>query len=99
MARDPAVTQLTEDRFAFGGELLPLEDAQMRIAQTFACRAEVEIVALREAVGRVLARDIPAPIDLPPFTNSAVDGYAVRHADLRSDGPTLLPLHGKTFAG
>jgi molybdopterin molybdotransferase len=40
-----------------------------------------------------------APIDLPPFTNSAVDGYAVRHADLRPDGPTLLPLHGKTFAG
>jgi molybdopterin molybdotransferase len=59
----------------------------------------VVVVALRDAVGRVLARDILAPIDLPPFANSAVDGYAVRHADLRPDSPTLLPLHGKTFAG
>jgi molybdopterin molybdotransferase len=93
------LTQLSEDRFAFGGELLSLEIAHERIAEAFACRAGVEIVALREAVGRVLAEDVPAPIDLPPFTNSAVDGYALRHADLRSDSPTLLPLHGKTFAG
>jgi molybdopterin molybdotransferase len=93
------LTQLTEDRFAFGGELLPLEEAQTRIAQTFACRTGVEIVALRDALGRVLARDILAPMDLPPFANSAVDGYALRHSDLQPDRPTLLPLHGKTFAG
>jgi molybdopterin molybdotransferase len=93
------LTQLTEDRFAFGGELLALEVAHARIAETFDCRAEVQIVALRDAVGRVLARDILAPINLPPFANSAVDGYALRHGDLRADGPTLLPVHGKTFAG
>jgi molybdopterin molybdotransferase len=93
------LTQLSEDRFAFGGELLSLETAHERIAEAFGCRAGVETVTLREAVGRVLAMDIPAPIDLPPFTNSAVDGYALRHVDLRSDGPTLLPLRGKTFAG
>ena len=94
------MTQLTEDRFALGGELLPLEQAQTRIAQTFECRAAVEIVTLRDALGRVLARDILAPIDLPPFTNSAVDGYAVHHADLRASGPTALPLQqGRIFAG
>jgi molybdopterin molybdotransferase len=93
------LTQLSEDRFAFGGALLPLEQAQARIAEEFECRAAVEIVALRETVGRILARDIVAPIDLPPFVNSAVDGYAVRHADLQPGGPTQLPLHGKTFAG
>jgi molybdopterin molybdotransferase len=93
------MTQLTEDRFAMGGQLLPLEEAQARIAETFDCRADIETLSLREAVGRVLAKDIAAPIDLPPFANSAVDGYAVRHADLRGDGPTLLPLLGKTFAG
>ena len=93
------LTQLSEDRFAFGGELLSLEIAHERIAQTFGCRADVETVTLGQAVGRVLARDVLAPIDLPPFTNSAVDGYALRHADLRSDSPTLLPLRGKTFAG
>jgi molybdopterin molybdotransferase len=93
------LTQLSEDRFAFGGALLPLEQAQARIAQTVSCRASVELVTLRDAVGRVLATDILAPIDLPPFANSAVDGYALRHADLQPDVATLLPLHGKTFAG
>ncbi len=97
--RGSAVTQLTEDRFAFNGALLRLEDAQARIAAAFDCRAGIEIVALAEAVGRVLARDILAPIDLPPFANSAVDGYAVRHCDLLADRPTRLPLHGKTYAG
>jgi len=90
---------MTEARFAFGGEALPLDVAQARIAEGFECRVGVEIVALHEALGRVLARDITAPINLPPFTNSAVDGYAVHHADLRRDGATLLPLHGKAFAG
>jgi molybdopterin molybdotransferase len=94
-----ALTQRTEDRFAFGGELLSLEQARAHIAQAFSCRADVQTVALRDALGRVLARDILAPIDLPPFTNSAVDGYAVRHSDLRADEPTALRVHGKTFAG
>ena len=39
---------------------------------------EVETVALADADGRILAHDIAAPLPLPPFTNSAVDGYAVR---------------------
>jgi molybdopterin molybdotransferase len=93
------VTQLTEERFAFGGALLPLDEAQARIADRFQCRAGVEIVALGEAGGRVLARDIVAPINLPPFDNSAVDGYAVHHADLNAAEPTLLPIHAKNFAG
>lgn len=79
--------------------MLSLERAQADIARAFGCRAQVEIVAVRDALGRVLARDILAPIDLPPFTNSAVDGYAVYHDDLRPDGPTVLPLRAKTFAG
>jgi len=93
------VTQLTEDRFAFGGALMSLEQAQARIIEAFACRVDEQTVALAEAAGRVLARDIIAPIDLPAFDNSAVDGYAVRHSDLRPDQSTLLPVHGKTFAG
>jgi len=93
------MTQLSEDRFAMGGKLLPLEEVQARIAETFECRAGIETVALREAVGRVLAEDVVAPIDLPPFANSAVDGYALRHADLLTDRPTPLPVRGKTFAG
>jgi molybdopterin molybdotransferase len=93
------LAQLSEDRVAFGGELMSLEQVQQRISEVFECRAGVEQVALRGAVGRILAHDVLAPVDLPPFDNSAVDGYAMRHADLKSGQPTLLPVHGKTFAG
>lgn len=90
---------MMSDQFAFEGQLLPLHEAQARIAQMFSRRTEVEIVATAEADGRVLARDITAPIDLPPFSNSAVDGFAFRGADAAQRGATRLPLQGKTFAG
>ena len=44
--------------------------------------------ALSPARGRVVAADVSAPIDLPPFDNSAVDGYAVSHAALDPAGAT-----------
>jgi molybdopterin molybdotransferase len=62
-------------------------------------RLPVEHVALSRADGRVLAEDIVAPIALQPFDNSAMDGYACRHADLREDGLVSLALVGEQFAG
>ena len=56
-------------------------------------------VPLTQADGRVLARDFLAPIPLPPFTNSAVDGYAVRHADLSADGDTQTAAVGPRRGG
>jgi molybdopterin molybdotransferase len=56
-------------------------------------------VPLVEADGRVLAEDIAAPIDLPPFDNSAVDGYAVRFADLAAGQETVLAVVGRIAAG
>lgn len=59
-----------------------------------------ETIALADADGRILAADIDSPIDLPPFDNSAMDGYAVRSADF--SGVTLpveLRLAGKVAAG
>jgi molybdopterin molybdotransferase len=61
--------------------------------------SDVEPVAISAADGRVLAADILAPLDLPPFDNSAVDGYAVRHADLAIAGETRLPVRGRLAAG
>src|SRR5450756_349383 len=61
--------------------------------------AEIETVALQDARGRVLGADVKAPVDLPPFDNSAVDGYAVRHADLSADGDSKLAIAGRLTAG
>lgn len=54
---------------------------------------------LAEADGHVLAQAQVAPRDLPPFANSAVDGYAVRFADLTTGAATRLPILGRTMAG
>jgi molybdopterin molybdotransferase len=93
------MAQLTDDCFAFGGALLPLAEAQARISGLFRPVTGIETVSVRDAVGRILASDVTAAIDLPPQRNSAVDGYAFRHADLADDGPTTLPLQGRTAAG
>ncbi|MFI5012509.1 MAG: gephyrin-like molybdotransferase Glp [Hyphomicrobiales bacterium] len=93
------MAQLTDDCFAFGGELMPVDAALALIAERIAPVAGVEAVKLAHADGRVVAADIRSPMALPPFDNAAVDGYAVRHADLASDGPTTLPVRGRIAAG
>ena len=58
-----------------------------------------ESVELHRADGRIAAETLYASNDLPPFTNSAVDGYAVRFNDLSDSGDTLLPVGGRLAAG
>lgn len=61
-------------------------------------RLDAESVSLSRAHGRVLAQDVHAPLPLPPFDNSAMDGFALRHADLHGESTTLT-LAGEQFAG
>lgn len=61
--------------------------------------AETEILPLRTAPGRVLAADLDARIALPPYDNSAMDGYALRGADLDPGGDTRLAVVGVALAG
>ena len=93
------MAQLSDDCFAFGGELLGVDAALALIAARTAPIVEIEAVPLAEAAGRILAADRIAPFDLPPHANSAVDGYAIIHADLRSDRETVLPVTGRAAAG
>jgi len=91
------MAQLSDDCFAFGGPLLPVEEATRIIASNVRPAVGIETVALQAADARVLAEDVIAPIDLPPFANSAVDGYAVRAADLAD--ATVLAVEGRVAAG
>ncbi len=93
------MAQLSDDCFAFGGRLLAVEEAQRLIAERVPPLPGEEAVPLRSALGRVLAREVRAPVALPPFFNSAVDGYAFRHADLAAEGETVLPVTGRLQAG
>lgn len=93
------MAQLTDDCFAFSGPLLPVGDLERIIGERVSPVAETEVIPLAKARGRTLAKDIAAPINLPPFDNSAVDGYAVRHADLDPQTDTRLTIAERITAG
>lgn len=93
------MAQLSDDCFAFGGPLLPLADALALLADRVSPVAGTERVALAGALGRVLSEPLVAPFAVPPHDNSAVDGYALRFADLAAEGETRLPIGGRTAAG
>ena len=77
--------------------MIDLEDAQRLVLEACPPLAPVT-VASADALGRVLAGDIVAAEDVPPFANSAVDGYAVRAADLAAV-PAELAVVGEVAAG
>ena len=93
------MAQLSDDCFAFGGALTPLQDALALLEERLSVVADVETAPLRGALGRILAEDIRAGRSVPPHDNSAVDGYAVRFAELDPDGETCLPVIGRIAAG
>jgi molybdopterin molybdotransferase len=93
------MAQLTDDCFAFSGPLLRLDDMERLIGERIVPVAETEKAPLHGARGRVLSNDVQALVNLPLFDNSAVDGYAVRHADLRPDDDTTLVVAGRLMAG
>ena len=93
------MAQLKDDCFAFDGGLMPVGDALTTLRGRVACVTETESVALRAALGRVLAEDVASPRNVPPHDNSAVDGYAVYFDDLSTEDETRLPLGGRIAAG
>ena len=93
------MAQLTDDCFAFNGPLLPVDEAERLIAERIAPIDGSESGALRTASGRVLAGDVVAPVNVPPFDNSAVDGFAVRADGLAANGETRLAIVDRITAG
>ena len=93
------MAQLSDDCFAFGGPMMSVDAAVGIIAARVGAVRDIETVALRDADGRVLAHDIAASLPLPPFTNSAVDGYAVRSRDLPTAAEAAFPVTGRIQAG
>jgi molybdopterin molybdotransferase len=93
------MAQLSDDCFAFGGELTPLDVALDVLRERTVPIVGQSVVALSAAVGRFLAADVVAPCDVPPHANSAVDGYAVHFDDLSNDTTTRLRVTGRAAAG
>jgi molybdopterin molybdotransferase len=93
------MAQLSNDCFAFGDKPLTIDAALAFIRGRVPVVAGIEHLPLSACDGCVLADSVYAKSPLPAFFNAAVDGYAVRHADLGVDGETRLPLTGRLQAG
>jgi len=93
------MAQLSDDCFAHGGRLMRVDEARELLSKAITPVTGTEAVALHEALGRILAEDIVSPVDVPPTPNSAVDGFAVFHADLDPYEETRLPVVGRVAAG
>ncbi len=93
------MAQLSSDQFAFGGKLLSIEEALSRVTAGLRPVDGVEEVGLIEADGGILGEPLVAPVRLPPFFNSAVDGYAARFSDLTAGSETRLPVGARVPAG
>ncbi|MEH6471187.1 MAG: gephyrin-like molybdotransferase Glp [Halopseudomonas sp.] len=79
--------------------LMPFEQALAQLLQSVTPTQEIEQVGLQQALGRVLAEDQCAGLDVPPHDNSAMDGYAVRVADLKAAAGQPLSISQRVPAG
>ncbi len=93
------MAQLTDDCFAAGGALTPLDAALAQILPRLEPVTGEEHVGLADALGRILAREVISSIDVPGADNSAADGYAVHFDDLDPAAETRLPVIGRAAAG
>jgi molybdopterin molybdotransferase len=81
---------------------IPFDEARRRLAAAVVPIARTERVALGAAAGRVAAEDVSSPIDVPPFSRSAMDGYAVIAADTSrasAGSPVRLRIVDRLYTG
>jgi molybdopterin molybdotransferase len=78
---------------------LPVAKAKDFIARLVPRVDVIESLPLRSSLGRVLARDVVSTIDVPASDNSAMDGYALRGVELRTDTPSAFSVAGTGLAG
>ena len=94
------MSQLSDDCFAFGDALMPLDQALALLSErVVAVITDNETTPVAAALGRVLAEDVVAALAVPPHANSAVDGYAVYFDDLVAGAETSLKITGRIAAG
>ena len=95
----PSLQEIASCVNGYDPKSLPVAQAREFIARLVPRVQAVEMLALRAALGRALARDIVSAIDVPAHDNSAMDGYALRGSELVADADTVLQVAGSGFAG
>ena len=95
----PSLDQIASCVAGYDPLALPVAQAQDFIARLVPTVQAVESLALRSALGRVLAQDVRSPIDVPAHDNSAMDGFALRSVELLPGADTVIKVAGTALAG
>ncbi len=80
-------------------QALSVTEALIKIQHQVTPLTGIHCVPLRDALAKVLAKDVLSTINVPAFTNSAMDGYAFRYEDIQENSSTTLSISGVSFAG
>ena len=83
----------------FEADAISVADARNSIYQQITPISGSVKVALRDALNQYLAEDIVSPINVPPHTNAAMDGYALAGTDLPTENSKSYQVVGASFAG
>lgn len=97
MTQTPDILRIRPDDY--DPDDMPVERARAFILDRLKPIEGTENLPILQALDRVLATDVVSPLDVPGHDNSAMDGYALRHADLASSGATTLTVVGTAYAG
>src|SRR5262249_21026074 len=95
---DKSISALAADS-DYDPDSMPVDKARQYIRAFLAPVTTAERLHIRAALSRVLAQDVRSTMNVPLDDNSAMDGYALRFADLRPDEPVTLTIIGASFAG
>ena len=95
----PPLSRIASCIDGYDPDALPVAAAQALVTGFVQPVRTVERCPLTSALGRVLAEDVVSAIDVPAHDNSAMDGFAVRSADLAAHGDTVLRVAGTALAG
>ncbi len=83
----------------FDPNSISVKEAHQRVSSMLTAVAEIETITIRHALNRTLASDVLSTVNVPPQTNSAMDGYALKFDDLIANKPSDLRIIGVAYAG
>ncbi len=99
MTHAKSIDEIAASLQGYDPHALPAQDVLKFLSELVTGVSETESVDIFDALGRVVAKDVISPIDVPPHDNSAMDGFAFNGKHLSLDGPLTLKVIGTALAG
>jgi molybdopterin molybdotransferase len=99
MTHAKSIDEIAASLQGYDPQALPAQDVLKFLSELVTGVSETESVNIFDALGRIVAKDVISPIDVPPHDNSAMDGFAFNGKQLSLEGPLTLKVIGTALAG